>query len=153
MTDDPTVADLDRIKQILPHRYPFLLVDRIEQIKPFDSAVGIKNVTANEPHFQGHFPDKPIMPGVAIIEAMAQTAGVLAGLSMELEDKDILIYFMSLDKARFRRMVVPGDVLRMHVKAVRAGQRKVWKFEGRAEVDGELAVNAEFAAMVDVRGA
>ncbi len=149
MTTDKTFADLDTIQSILPHRYPFLLVDKVVDVELNKSAVGIKNVTFNEPHFQGHFPGKPIMPGVTVIEAMAQTAGVLVGLSMDIYDNRMLIYFMSVEKAKFRRMVVPGDVLKMHVTALRGGGR-VWKFSGRAEVDGQLACTAEFTAMMDL---
>ena len=151
MTAESTSADLDLIKRILPHRYPFLLVDKVLDIVPNESARGIKNVTANEPHFQGHFPGKPIMPGVTIIEAMAQTAGVLVGVSLQVIDREMLIYFMSVEKAKFRRMVVPGDVLQMHVTALRGGGR-VWKFSGRAEVEGKVACTAEFTAMMDLLG-
>lgn len=152
MTEKPTIADFDLIQRILPHRYPFLLVDKVVDIEADQSATGIKNVTYNEPHFQGHFPGSPIMPGVTIIEAMAQTAAVLVGVHMELADKDFLIYFMNIDSAKFRRMVVPGDVLQLHVKTKRAGG-KIWKFEGRAEVEGELAASAEFTAMLDLKEA
>ncbi len=150
MTADTMNADLALIQRILPHRYPFLLVDKVVDIVAHKSAIGIKNVTFNEPHFQGHFPGKPIMPGVTIIEAMAQTAGVLVGMSMELADRNMLIYFMSVEKAKFRRMVVPGDVLKMNVVTLRGGG-KVWKFSGRAEVDGQLACSAEFTAMMDLQ--
>ncbi|MFO1165270.1 MAG: 3-hydroxyacyl-ACP dehydratase FabZ [Paracoccus sp. (in: a-proteobacteria)] len=143
----PTEADLGLIKRILPHRYPFLLVDKVRDIVPMKSCVGIKNVTANEPHFEGHFPQEPVMPGVLIIEAMAQTSAVLVGTSMDLADKGLGTYFMSIDKCRFRRKVVPGDVLELHVTTLRGGG-KVWKFEGRAIVDGELAAEAEFMAML-----
>ena len=143
----PTEADLGLIKRILPHRYPFLLVDKVRDIVPMKSCVGIKNVTANEPHFEGHFPQEPVMPGVLIIEAMAQTSAVLVGTSMDLADKGLGTYFMSIDKCRFRRKVVPGDVLELHVKTLRGGG-KVWKFEGRAIVDGELAAEAEIMAMM-----
>ncbi len=150
MTSETLTADYDLITRILPHRYPFLLVDRMEDVVLNKRAVGIKNVTANEPHFQGHFPGKPIMPGVTIIESMAQTAGALVGMSMDLADRKMLIYFMSVDKAKFRRMVVPGDVLKLHVEALRGGGR-VWKFAGRAEVDGQTACTAEFTAMMDLQ--
>ena len=150
MTDKPTTADFDLIQRILPHRYPFLLVDKVIDIDTDKSATGIKNVTCNEPHFQGHFPGTPIMPGVTIIEAMAQTAAVLVGVHMDLADKEFLIYFMNIDSAKFRRMVVPGDVLKLHVTTKRAGG-KIWKFTGRAEVDGELAASAEFTAMLDLK--
>ena len=143
----PTEADLGLIKRILPHRYPFLLVDKVRDIVPMKSCVGIKNVTANEPHFEGHFPQEPVMPGVLIIEAMAQTSAVLVGTSMDLADKGLGTYFMSIDKCRFRRKVVPGDVLELHVTTLRGGG-KVWKFEGRAIVDGELAAEAAFMAML-----
>ena len=144
----PQTADLDLIMRIIPHRYPFLLVDKVRDVVANTSAVGIKNVTFNEPHFQGHFPGAPIMPGVTIIEAMAQTSAVLVGLSQDLVDKKPLVYFMSIDKAKFRRKVVPGDVLEMHIKVLRAST-KVWKFEGVATVEGDIAASAEFAAMID----
>ena len=144
----PTEADLGLIKRILPHRYPFLLVDKVRDIVPMESCVGIKNVTSNEPHFEGHFPQEPVMPGVLIIEAMAQAAAVLVVTSLDLACKGMGTYFMSIDKCRFRRKVVPGDVLELHVKTLRGGG-KVWKFEGRAIVDGELAAEAEIMAMLD----
>ena len=142
-------ADLALIKRIIPHRYPFLLIDKVRDIIPNVSCIGVKCVTNTEPHFQGHFPDLPIMPGVMIIEAMAQTSGVLVGLSMDLVDKQAKVYFMGVDAVKFRRKVVPGDVLELHVKALRSGGR-VWKFEGRATVDGELATEATFTAMFDL---
>ncbi len=148
MTDALQTADHDIIQRILPHRYPFLLVDRVIDIKGTESGTGIKNVSFNEPHFQGHFPGAPIMPGVTIIEAMAQTAGVIVGVGMDLIDKDLLIYFMAMDNVKFRRKVVPGDQLRMDVVTKRGGG-KVWKFEGRATVDGELACECSFTAMLD----
>ena len=139
MTQTPTQvheADLELIKRIIPHRYPFLLIDKVRDVILNESCVGIKCVTNSEPHFQGHFPDMPIMPGVMIIEAMAQTSGVL-------------VFFMGVDNVKFRRKVVPGDVLELHVKALRGGG-KVWKFEGRATVDGDLATEATFTAMFDL---
>ncbi|MFI0396119.1 3-hydroxyacyl-ACP dehydratase FabZ [Paracoccus jiaweipingae] len=145
-----TEADISLIKRIIPHRYPFLLIDKVRDIVPFESAVGVKNVTVNEPHFQGHFPEMPIMPGVTIVEAMAQASAVLVGISMDIIDKPLLTYFMGIDKAKFRRMVVPGDVLELHVTAKRSGG-KIWKFEGRATVDGQLAAEAEFTAMMDLK--
>ena len=144
-----TTADLDLIKRIIPHRYPFLLIDKVRDIVLGESCVGIKCVTITEPHFQGHFPDMPIMPGVMIIEAMAQTSGVLVGLSMDLVDKNSKVLFMGMDAVKFRRKVIPGDVLELHVRALRGGGR-VWKFEGRAMVEGELATEATFSAMIDV---
>jgi len=150
MSEQTTSADIDLIQRILPHRYPFLLVDKVRDIVPHKSAVGYKNVTFNEPHFQGHFPGNPIMPGVTIIEAMAQTAAVMVGLSMGLTEGNLLIYFMAISNAKFRRKVIPGDVMVMHVEALRGGG-KVWKFAGRAEVDGELAAQAEFTAMMNIQ--
>ncbi|MES2549283.1 MAG: 3-hydroxyacyl-ACP dehydratase FabZ [Pseudomonadota bacterium] len=144
-----TTADLDLIQRIIPHRYPFLLIDKVRAIVSNESCIGIKCITLNEPQFQGHFPGMPIFPGVMIIEAMAQTSGVLVGLSMDLVDKQAKVFFMGVDGVKFRRKVVPGDVMELHVKALRGGGR-VWKFEGRALVDGELACEATFMAMFDV---
>jgi 3-hydroxyacyl-[acyl-carrier-protein] dehydratase len=149
MTDFPTTADIPLIQQCIPHRYPFLLVDRVEDIVKNESAVGIKMVTFNEPQFQGHFPGSPIMPGVMIVEAMAQTSAVMVALSLDLVGKNPLVYFMNIDKVKFRRKVVPGDVLRMEITTVRGGS-KVWKFAGRATVEGSLACEAEFSAMIDL---
>ena len=145
----PTSADIELIQRILPHRYPFLLVDKVRDIVANTSAVGIKCVTMNEPQFQGHFPGKPVFPGVQIIEALAQTSGILVGVSQGLADKNLLVYFMGIDGVKFRRMVVPGDVMELHV-TVKRGGGKVWKFEGRATVDGELCAQAEFTAMMDL---
>ena len=142
-----SAVDLARIKRMIPHRYPFLLIDRVERIKKGESAVGIKNVTNNEPFFQGHFPDKPIMPGVMIVEAMAQTAGVLVVDTLGKIDENLLVYFMTLDKTRFRKLVEPGDVLELHVKILR-GRGKIWKFWGEAIVRGEVAAEAEYSAMI-----
>jgi len=156
MTDTPpipTEADIALIQRVIPHRYPFLLIDRVIGIDPFRAATGIKNVTFNEPQFQGHFPGMPIMPGVTIVEAMAQTSAVLVSLSARMEDMGALVYFMGIDKCRFRRKVVPGDVLHLNVETIRgrAGS-KVWKFAGQAKVDGEIAAEAEFSAMIDLGG-
>ena len=149
--DTPTTADIDLIRRIIPHRYPFLLVDRLRAIVPYSSAVGIKNVTMNEPHFQGHFPGAPIMPGVTIVEAMAQTAAVMVGVSADLADKDLLVYFMGIERAKFRRKVIPGDVLELEVTVLRGKPGgKVWKFAGRATVADELAAEAEFSAMMEL---
>ena len=148
-----TVADIGLIQRILPHRYPFLLVDKVIRINGTTSARGIKNVTMNEPHFQGHFPGNPIMPGVTIIEAMAQTAAVMVGTTLGLTDGNMLIYFMAIDACKFRRKVIPGDVLLMDVTTTRGKPGgKVWRFKGVATVDGELAAEAEFTAMMDLRG-
>ncbi len=141
-------ADIDLIQRIIPHRYPFLLIDRVEEIDGSKSALGIKNVTFNEPHFQGHFPGAPIMPGVTIIEAMAQTAAVMVGVAQDLADRRFLVYFMGIEGAKFRRKVVPGDVLTLRITTKRGGG-KVWRFQGRAEVDGELACEADFTAMME----
>jgi len=146
---DLKTADITLIQRIIPHRYPFLLVDKVIDIDGAKTATGIKNVTFNEPHFQGHFPGAPIMPGVTIIEAMAQTAAVMVGVAEDLADKHFLVYFMAIDAAKFRRKVVPGDVLQLHVETRRGGG-KIWKFTGRATVDGELAAEAEFTAMMDL---
>jgi 3-hydroxyacyl-[acyl-carrier-protein] dehydratase len=147
-----TEADIQLIQRILPHRYPFLLVDRVTQINGWQSAVGIKNVTFNEPHFQGHFPGQPIMPGVTIIESMAQTAAVMVGATLGLTDGNLLIYFMAIDGCKFRRKVIPGDRLESHVTTLRGKPgAKVWRFAGRAVVDGDLAAEAEFTAMMDIK--
>ena len=142
-------VDIMKLLASLPHRYPFLMVDRIIECNGDESCIGIKNVTFNEPQFQGHFPGMPILPGVMIIEAMAQTAGVLVGLSMDLVDKHANVFFMGVEGAKFRRKVVPGDVLELHVRALRGGGR-VWKFEGRGMVAGDLACEAIYTAMFEV---
>ncbi len=148
--DAVTVSDLADIQRRIPHRYPFLFIDKVVDIRINESAVGIKNVTFNEPHFQGHFPQMPIMPGVTIIEAMAQTAAVLVSHSLGLRDREVLVYFMTVDKGRFRNPVVPGDVLELHVEVRRKGGR-IWKFVGKGMVDGKVCAEAEFSAMLDVR--
>ena len=145
-----TEADIHLIQRIIPHRYPFLLIDKVRDIVLNKGCVGIKNVTMNEPHFQGHFPGKPIMPGVTIIEAMAQASAVLVGLSMDVVDRDLLTYFMAIDSCKFRRMVVPGDVLELHM-TVKRGGGKIWKFHGAAKVGDQLACEAEITAMMDLR--
>ncbi|PPB80105.1 3-hydroxyacyl-[acyl-carrier-protein] dehydratase [Albidovulum inexpectatum] len=145
-----TEADIALIQRIIPHRYPFLLIDKVVDIVPNKSCVGIKNVTFNEPHFQGHFPAKPIMPGVTIVEAMAQSAAVLVGISMDVIGRDLLTYFMSIDGCKFRRMVVPGDVLELHM-TVKRGGGKIWRFHGHAKVGDQTACEAEITAMMDLR--
>ncbi len=151
MTQPLQSADIQMIQRILPHRYPFLLVDRVVDIDGTSSAKGLKNVTMNEPHFQGHFPGLPIMPGVTIVEAMAQTAAVMVGVALDMADKEMLVYFMAIDKCKFRRKVVPGDVLEMQLTTLRGKPgAKVWKFGGVATVDGEMAAEAEFTAMMDL---
>jgi 3-hydroxyacyl-[acyl-carrier-protein] dehydratase len=139
--------DIRRILSMIPHRYPILLVDQLEEIVLGESAVGLKNVTFNEPHFQGHFPGAPVMPGVLIIEAMAQTAAALVVATLGEEAEGKLVYFMTIDEARFRRPVVPGDQLKLHIQKTRA-RSKVWKFDGKAYVDGQLAAEAQFGAMI-----
>jgi 3-hydroxyacyl-[acyl-carrier-protein] dehydratase len=144
-------ADIHRIQRLIPHRYPFLLIDKVVEIDGTQSARGIKNVTMNEPHFQGHFPGKPIMPGVTIVEAMAQTSAVMVGATLGMEDRELLVYFMAIEKCKFRRMVVPGDVLEMTITTTRGKPGgKVWRFSGVAEVKGEMACEAEFTAMMDL---
>lgn len=141
------ILDIEAIKRLLPHRPPFLFVDRLSDIRPGESAVGWKAVAANEPHFAGHFPDYAVMPGVLIIEAMAQTAGALVMRTLKQEDLGKLVYFMSINKARFRRPVRPGDMLRIPV-TVRQNRGSVWRFEGKAYVDSNLCAEAEYSAMI-----
>ncbi|SHM23359.1 3-hydroxyacyl-[acyl-carrier-protein] dehydratase [Roseovarius litoreus] len=151
MTEPLKSADIQLIQALIPHRYPFLLIDKVVDIDGCTSARGIKNVTINEPHFQGHFPGKPIMPGVTIVEAMAQTAAVMVGTAMGMEGRDLLVYFMAIDNCKFRRMVVPGDVLELKLTTLRGKPGgKVWKFAGVAEVEGEVVAEAEFTAMMDL---
>lgn len=151
MSDDLKSADIGLIQRIIPHRYPFLLVDKVVDIDGYQSARGIKNVTMNEPHFQGHFPSKPIMPGVTIVEALAQTSAVMVGVATDMVDKELLVYFMGIDKCKFRRMVVPGDVLELEVSTTRGKPgAKVWKFAGKATVEGDVACEVEFTAMMDI---
>ena len=144
-------ADIQLIQRIIPHRYPFLLVDKVFEIDDLKSATGIKNVTFNEPFFQGHFPGAPIMPGVTMIEALAQTAAVMVGVSLDLADKNLLIYFLGIDNCKFRRKVIPGDRLELKVEVLRGKiGSKVWKFSGVASVDGEIAAQADFNAMMEL---
>ncbi|MBF0518866.1 MAG: 3-hydroxyacyl-ACP dehydratase FabZ [Nitrospirae bacterium] len=136
--------DISGILKTLPHRYPFLMVDRVDELIEDDSARGIKNVTMNEQFFQGHFPDNPVMPGVLIIEALAQVSGILAFKSGV---KGNTVYFMSIEKAKFRKPVVPGNTLVLDVKVTQK-RGKVWRFTGKASVDGVVVSEAEFTAMV-----
>jgi len=138
--------DILDIMRLLPHRYPFLLVDRIVDIDADNSAVGIKNVTMNEPHFTGHFPSQPVMPGVLIIEAMAQTAGAIC-MKHTGSDTPSLVYFMTIDGAKFRKPVVPGDQLELHVKKVKK-RGSIWRFACEAKVAGALVAEAEISAML-----
>ena len=142
------MIDVKEIMQILPHRYPFLLVDRIESLKEGEEIVGIKNVSINEPFFVGHFPGNPIMPGVLIIEAMAQVGGILAFHSSPKEWAGSLVYFMGIDKVRFRKPVVPGDQLRLKLTTIRQKQ-KVFKMRGEAYVDDTLVAEAELMAAIE----
>ncbi|MBI4723879.1 MAG: 3-hydroxyacyl-ACP dehydratase FabZ [Rhodomicrobium sp.] len=140
-------ADIVRILKLLPHRYPFLLVDKIIDMDGDNSAVGIKNVTMNEPFFQGHFPSFPVMPGVLLIEGMAQTAGALCVASLAESYEPQLVYFMAIDRARFRRPVLPGDTVYYHM-VKRRNRGRVWRFEGQAKVNGQLVAEAEISAMI-----
>lgn len=139
--------DVNEIKECLPHRYPMLMIDRVEDLVLGESAIGIKNVTANEPFFQGHFPSKPIMPGVFIVEALGQTAGVVVSKTMSLEKSGGLVYFMSMDGVRFRKLVEPGDTLHLHVQKDRS-RGNVWRFKGKAFVNEALVAEAIFTAMI-----
>jgi len=149
MSEEPKAlesADIFKILKLLPHRYPFLMVDRIVDIDGDVSAIGVKNVTANEPHFQGHFPDNPVMPGVLIIEGMAQTAGAICTLSRGGETP-ALVYFMTIDSAKFRKPVLPGDVLEYHVKQSKK-RGNIWKFDCLAIVAGTKVAEATVSAML-----
>ncbi len=132
---------------MIPHRYPILLVDRIIDFKEGESAVGLKNVTMNEPHFMGHFPGHPVMPGVLIVEAMAQTAALVVVKTLGPEAEGKVVYFMTIDNARFRKPVVPGDTIHIHVEKSHA-RGAVWKFSGKALVDGKVCAEATFSAMI-----
>ena len=136
----------------LPHRYPFLLVDRIIEIRGDEHGVGIKNVTANEPQFLGHFPNNPVMPGVLVLEGMAQTAGTLCIRSLPVGQRaPALVYFLTIDKAKFRKPVVPGDVLEYHMNRIKR-RKNMWWFRGEAKVRGELVAEAELGAMIAAEG-
>jgi 3-hydroxyacyl-[acyl-carrier-protein] dehydratase len=147
VNQDHSVIDISEIRERIPHRYPFLLVDRCEDYKAGQSIVGVKCVTANEPFFQGHFPDYPVMPGVLIVEAMAQSGAILMSKTLEVDVGGKAIFFMSVDNGRFRSPVRPGDVLKLHVEVTRS-RGDIFKFKGEARVDGKLVAEAEFAAMV-----
>lgn len=142
-----TELDIDQLRTILAHRPPFLMVERVTDIVRHESAIGWKAVGINEPYFTGHFPEYPVMPGVLIVEALAQTAVVLASHSYSIDLSNSLVYFMSIDKARFRRPVRPGDMLRLLVRLTRR-RGPVWRFEGKAYVDDTLCAQAEFSAML-----
>jgi beta-hydroxyacyl-ACP dehydratase FabZ len=140
--------DIREIMNLLPHRYPFILVDRILEMIPDERVVGLKNVTMNEPFFQGHFPGTPVMPGVLIIEAMAQVGGILAYSTIEEAQERPLIYFMGIDKARFRKPVVPGDQILFEVKLLQR-RSKLFKMAGKATVEGAVVAEAEVMAMTE----
>ncbi len=140
-------VDVLRIMRSIPHRYPFLLVDRMVEVVPSVSAIGIKNVSINEPFFAGHFPGRPVMPGVLIIESMAQTAGALVVITLGPEAEGKVVYFMSIDSAKFRKPVVPGDQIRIHVVKER-NRGPVWKFNAQAKVDGVVVAEATYTAMI-----
>jgi 3-hydroxyacyl-[acyl-carrier-protein] dehydratase len=144
---DLASADIRRVLKLLPHRYPFLMVDRIVDMDGDESAVGIKAVTVNEPFFQGHFPNFPVMPGVLIIEGLAQTAGALCVHHLGADYKPQLVYFMGIDRAKFRKPVLPGDLLHYHVKKIRSRGR-AWRFSGEAKVNGQVVAEAEISAMI-----
>ena len=144
-------ADIMQLMRLLPHRYPFLLVDKIIDIDSDNSAVGIKNVSANEPHFQGHFPDQPVMPGVLIVEAMAQTAGAICLMSTG-GNMPSLVYFLTIDNAKFRKPVIPGDRLELHVKKLKK-RGNIWRFQCEAIVEGAKVAEAEISAMMTPRAA
>lgn len=140
-------VNITEVMELIPHRYPILLVDRIVEYTPGVSAVGLKNVTFNEPHFNGHFPGWPVMPGVLIVEAMAQTSACLVVKTLGDEAKGKIVYFMSIEEAKFRKPVTPGDQLMIHVEVVQ-NRRNVWKFKGEAKVNGTTCAEAVFSAMI-----
>jgi 3-hydroxyacyl-[acyl-carrier-protein] dehydratase len=146
-TENLSTLDIARIMRAIPHRYPFLLVDRVIDLVPDVSATGIKNVTVNEAFFQGHFPTEPVLPGVLIIEAMAQTAAVLVVTTLGPASEGKLVYFMSIEGAKFRRPVVPGDRMYLHVTKQQK-RMSVWKFSAEAKVDGQVVAEATYAAMI-----
>jgi 3-hydroxyacyl-[acyl-carrier-protein] dehydratase len=139
--------DTEGIMRMIPHRYPFLMIDRVVDLVPGVGAIGVKNVSINEPYFQGHFPSKPVMPGVLLIEAMAQTAAVVVVYTLGEGSRGKLVYFMSVENARFRKPVFPGDTLQVHVTR-QHNRSNVWKFSGEAKVDGVLVAEAIYTAMI-----
>ncbi len=147
MTDSNVHIDINKIMKMIPHRYPILLVDKVIDLVKGESAIGLKNVTMNEPQFMGHFPGYPVMPGVLIIEAMAQTAALVVVDFMGDEAKGKVVYFMTIDNARFRKPVTPGDTMHIHVEKVQS-RGPVWKFKGVATVDGKVCAEAQFSAMI-----
>lgn len=139
--------DIGRVMEMIPHRYPILMIERVKDVVLGQSAVGVKNVSINEPFFQGHFPSRPVMPGVLIIESMAQTSAVLVVATLGADAEGKLVYFMTVDEARFRKPVTPGDVLHVHVTKLQS-RRNVWKFKGEAKVNGTLVAEAVYSAMI-----
>ena len=146
MTDKIRTIEIDEIMEMIPHRYPFLFIDKVTEIIPDFTAIGIKNVSMNEPFFQGHFPGHPIMPGVLIIEAMAQTSAILV-IETTGKRTGAVVYFMTIEQARFRQPVFPGDQLELHVEKKRS-RGNVWKFSGKATVEGKLMAEAVYSAMI-----
>jgi 3-hydroxyacyl-[acyl-carrier-protein] dehydratase len=150
MDEVPTkleTADIARVLKSLPHRYPFLMIDRVIDMRADESAIGIKNVTANEPQFMGHFPENPVFPGVLMIEGMAQTAGVLCICSGEAGSSTKSVFFLTIDKAKFRKQVIPGDTIEYHVNKI-ARKRMMWWYRAEARVQGSLVAEAEVGAMI-----
>ena len=141
------IISVKEIKRLIPHRYPFLFIDYVTSVDLGKSALGVKNVTINEPFFQGHFPSEPIMPGVLIVEALAQTAAVLVAKSLNTVDTNSLVYFMSMNNTKFRKIVKPGDTLRLQVTVIQS-RRNIWKFHGEAKVDSEIVSETDFTAMM-----
>lgn len=150
MTDKKDIIDIQSIMEMIPHRYPLLLVDRIVDYKEGEWAVGLKNVTFNEPHFMGHFPSFPIMPGVLIVEAMAQTSAVLVVQTLGDDTAGKLVFFMSIEEAKFRKPVTPGDSLYIHIEVIK-NRGAIWKFKGTAKVDDTIHAEAVFSAMIQDR--
>ena len=144
-------ADIQDILRLLPHRYPFLLIDRVTDIRGEDHGIGIKNLTVNEPQFMGHFPDNPVMPGVLMVEGMAQTASVLVLRLLPPPVKQRVMFFLTIDKAKFRQPVIPGDVLEYHMTRIRR-RKNMWWFRGEAKVRGDIVAEAELGAMIVIEG-
>ena len=144
---DNIIIDIKDIVKMIPHRYPFLLVDRVKDLSLDNSIIGIKNVSMNEPFFQGHFPSQPIMPGVLIIEAMAQASAILVVKTLGADSEGKIVYFMTIDNARFRHPVIPGDQLELHCNKIRH-RKNVWKFSGKAFVEDNLVAEASYSAMI-----
>jgi 3-hydroxyacyl-[acyl-carrier-protein] dehydratase len=141
-------ADIARVMAMLPHRYPFLMIDRVIDIRGDEHGIGIKNVTINEPHFQGHFPENPVFPGVLMIEGMAQTAGVMCIIATGSTPKSV--FFLTIDKAKFRKPVLPGDTIQYHMNRIQR-RRAMWWFRGEAKVNGQTVAEAEVGAMISDR--